>query len=128
MKKGTILYVGNFVLPDKGASANRVVSNGKIFTKLGYTVAYLGITKAERFQRIRPLDKERHMYEESYPQGSKEWFLHMWSTKNIEAIKERYPDLCMVILYNAPFLLLQRVKRLYKNTGIKVVYDCTEWT
>ena len=128
MKKGTILYVGNFVLPDKGASANRVVSNGKIFTKLGYTVAYLGITRTERFSGIRPLDQELHMYEQAYPQGSKEWFLHMWSTRNIEAMQERYPDLCMVILYNVPYLLLQRVKALYQKTIIKVVYDCTEWT
>ena len=128
MKKGTILYVGNFELPDRGASANRVVSNGKIFGKLGYTVAYLGVKKTERFSGIRPLDKERHMYEEAYPQGSKEWFLHMWSTQHIQAMQEIYPDLCMVILYNMPYLLLQRVKALYKNTNIKVVYDCTEWT
>lgn len=128
MRKGTILYVGNFELPDKGAAANRVVSNGKIFTKLGYRVAYLGITKAGRFQGICPLDKERHMYEEAYPQGSKEWFLHMWSTENIQEMQSIYPDLCMVILYNVPFLLLCRVKQLFGKTEVKVVYDCTEWT
>ena len=128
MKKGTILYVGNFELPDKGASANRVVSNGKLFQKMGYTVAYMGVNKAEHFEGVRVMDEINHMYEEVYPRGSKEWFLHMYSTKNIQFIQKRYPDLCMVILYNVPFLLLKRVKALYKNTKIKVVYDCTEWT
>ena len=49
MKKGTILYVGNFELPDKGASANRVVNNGKLFKSLGYEVAFFGVNTASSF-------------------------------------------------------------------------------
>lgn len=125
--KGTILYVGNFELPDRGAAANRVVSNGKIFQKLGYKVAYLGIRKYADFTGVEVLDAERNMYEEPYPQGIREWFLHMWSVKNIEAVMEKQGDVCMVILYNVPFVLLKRVKHALRNTNIKVVYDCTEW-
>lgn len=125
--KGTILYVGNFELPDRGAAANRVVSNGKIFQKLGYKVAYLGIRKHADFTGVELLDAERNMYEEPYPQGIREWFLHMWSVKNIQAVMEKQGDVCMVILYNVPFVLLKRVKHALKGTNIKVVYDCTEW-
>lgn len=126
--KGTILYVGNFELPDKGASANRVVSNGKLFTKLGYRVAYLGVKKQADFAGVQTLDVDQNMYEEAYPQGMRKWFLHMYSVKNIQTMIEKQGDVCMVILYNVPFLLLKRVKYALKNTGIKVVYDCTEWT
>lgn len=45
MSKGTILYAGNFMLPDKGASANRVVSNAKLFNRSGYQTVLLGVTK-----------------------------------------------------------------------------------
>ena len=30
MEKGTVIYVGNFELPDKNAAAHRVMNNGKI--------------------------------------------------------------------------------------------------
>lgn len=125
--KGTILYVGNFELPDKGAAANRVVSNGKLFQKLGYNTAYLGVRKHADFTGVELLDAERNMYEEPYPQGIRQWFLHMWSVKNIQAVMEKQGDVCMVILYNVPFVLLKRVKHALKFTNIKVVYDCTEW-
>lgn len=125
--KGTILYVGNFELPDKGAAANRVVSNGKLFRKLGYGTAYLGIRKYVDFAGVQLLDAEQNMYEEKYPQGIREWFLHMWSVKNIQAVIEEQGDVCMVILYNVPFVLLKRVKHALKSTNIKVAYDCTEW-
>ena len=34
MSPGTVLYVGNFELPDRNAAANRVISNGKILPAL----------------------------------------------------------------------------------------------
>lgn len=128
MRKGTIVYVGNFELPDKGAAANRVVSNGKVFEKAGYRTVYLGINKELKTKHICVLDEKAHMYEEAYPQGSKEWLAHIFSTRKIQELVSRYEDVCMIILYNLPFLLLTRTKKAFKNTGIKVVYDCTEWT
>jgi len=126
--KGTILYVGNFELPDKGASANRVVSNGKLFQKLGYKVAYLGIQKQSEFSGIQVLEAERSMYVEAYPKGVKQWFLHMCSVQNIMRLIHQQGDVCMVILYNVPYILLKRVKHALRKTDIHVVYDCTEWT
>lgn len=126
--KGTILYVGNFELPDKGASANRVVSNGKLFQKLGYKVAYLGIQKQSEFSGIQVLEAERSMYVEAYPKGVKQWFLHMCSVQNIMKLIHQQGDVCMVILYNVPYILLKRVKHALRKTDIHVVYDCTEWT
>ena len=128
MKTGTILYVGNFELPDQGASANRVVSNGKLLESIGYRVVFLGVGKQKPIEGIQTLDAKRHMYEEAYPRGSKDWLIHMCSTRHIRQLVSQYKDTCMIILYNVPFPLLWATKRLYKKTNIKVVYDCTEWT
>lgn len=127
-EKGTILYVGNFELPDKGAAANRVVSNGKIFSKLGYRTAFLGVSKDLTASGVHLLDANRHMYEEAYPRGNKQWLEHMISTENIETLVKQLGDVKMVVLYNVPYTLLVNAKKTFGKQDIKVVYDCTEWT
>ena len=37
----TILYVGGFALPDENAAAQRVVANAKLFSEMGYNVAFI---------------------------------------------------------------------------------------
>lgn len=122
--RGTILYVGNFELPDRGASANRVVGNGKLFHMLGFRTVFLGITRNKTSFGVR--QKRADMYEEPYPQSTVQWLRHMVSVSSIGAVieKTREPDL--IILYNSPFSLLRSVKRAFPNT--KVAYDCTEWS
>jgi len=58
---GTIIYVGNFELPDKGASANRVVSNGRIFEKIGYRTVFLGVRK-EKFSGIKSMNEPEGIF------------------------------------------------------------------
>ncbi len=123
MDHGTILYVGNFQLPDHGASANRVVTNGKLFRMLGFRTVFLGVAD-DRFSGIR--EHSPGMYEERCPKGTLQWAQHMVSVRNIRRLASMYPDLCMIILYNVPYVLLQRVKHAFPN--IRIVYDCTEWT
>ena len=126
MSRGTILYVGNFRLPDKGAAANRVVNNGKLFQKCGYKTVFLGLT-SDRFDGgLRQVTGHSNMYEESAPSGIDEWIRHIMSTENIHKIVKLYPDISMIILYNSPFSLLFCVKKFFPNS--KAIYDCTEWT
>lgn len=124
LDRGSILYVGNFELPDRGASANRVVGNGKLFNLLGFRTVFLGITRDRTSLGIT--QKSTDMYEEPYPQNTVQWFRHMFSVSSIRAVieKTREPDL--IILYNSPYSLLCSVKRAFPNT--KIVYDCTEWS
>ena len=129
MSKGTILYVGNFKLPDGGASANRVVSNGKIFASLGYKVVFLGVSD-DHFDGIRPADFSSGAFsfiafEESYPSTNAQWLRHMISVRNIKAVAAVCDDLRSIFLYNAPFSLLVAVKTAFKRT--RIIYDCTEW-
>lgn len=129
MGKGTILYVGNFELPDKGASANRVVSNAKLFNSLGYQTALVGVSKDSKCTEISALDNDFGivMYERPYPTSTKKWLKHMFSADYIKKMLEYHKNIVLVILYNMPFSALKAAKKACKGTNIKVAYDCTEW-
>ena len=129
MAKGTVLYVGNFELPDKGASANRVVSNAKLFDSIGYQTVLLGVSKDKTCNDIRPLQNDCRlmMYERPYPVSMKMWFGHMYSAEYIERMIKLHEDIVLVILYNMPFSALKAAKKACKGKSIKVAYDCTEW-
>ena len=127
MSRGTIIYVGEFALPDKSAAANRVVSNGKLFNSLGYRTVFLGAS-AESFDGIRKLSGQNDMYEQAHPETAVQWIYHTLSTKEIITLVEKYNDVKMVILYNLPVVTLLLVKRALKKRNIEVAYDCTEWT
>ena len=127
MAKGTIIYMGNFELPDKNAAAHRVMNNGKIFKDLGYRVAYLGVTRDESFAGIKQSKYNPDIYEEAYPCGMKQWVNHIFDTTNISAVAEKYDDTCLIIVYNVPFASFKAVKKVFKKKNIKVAYDCTEW-
>lgn len=127
MSKGTIVYYGGFTLPDKSASANRVVSNGKIFSALGYRTIFIGVSE-ENFEGIRPVSKHEDMYETAHPNSTSQWLKHMLSVEYIEKIVDEYGDVCKVILYNVPMFTLMKAKKVFAKRDIEVCYDCTEWT
>ena len=129
MAKGTVLYVGNFELPDKGASANRVVSNAKLFNSIGYQTVLLGVSKDKACTDIRPLKNDfgLMMYERPYPVSMKMWLGHMYSAEYIKKMIKLHEDIVLVILYNMPFSALKAAKKVCKRRNIKVAYDCTEW-
>ena len=129
MAKGTVLYVGNFELPDKGASANRVVSNAKLFNSIGYQTVLLGVSKDKACTDIRPLKNDfgLMMYERPYPVSMKMWLDHMYSAEYIKKMIKFHEDIVLVILYNMPFSALKAAKKVCKGKNIKVAYDCTEW-
>lgn len=127
MHKGTIIYLGNFELPDKNAAANRVMNNGKIFRALGYRVAYLGTVRGESFSGIRVSSYNEVIYEEAYPTGTKEWVKHIFDPSNIKAVADRYDDVEMIITYNVPYATYKAVRKAFRKTDITIAYDCTEW-
>ncbi len=127
MSKGTIIYYGGFTLPDKSASANRVVSNGKIFSALGYRTAFIGVSE-EKFDGMRPVAGCDDMFETAHPQSTKQWLKHMLSVEHIESIVGKHSDVCKIILYNVPMFTLVKAKKVFSKRNIEVCYDCTEWT
>lgn len=130
MGKGTILYIGNFELPDKGASANRVVANAKLFNELDYQTVLLGVSKDKACTEIRSLTNDYGilMYERPYPASMRMWINHMFSADAIEKMLAIYENTVLVILYNMPFSAFMAAKKVCKKRNIRVAYDCTEWT
>lgn len=127
MNKGIILYVGNFELPDKGASANRVMTNRLLFREIGYRTAYLGVTKESVFNGIRKSSFDNDVYERAYPFSIKMWLERSYSLKDIIAVVEEYKDVKIIIFYNSPISLVKKAYSYFKKKEIKVLYDCTEW-
>ena len=130
MGKGAILYIGNFELPDKGASANRVVANAKLFNELGYQTVLLGVSKDKTCTEIRSLSNDYGilMYERPYPVSTRMWLGHMFSADSIERMLAIHGNTVLVILYNMPFSALVAAKKVCKKRNISIAYDCTEWT
>lgn len=129
MSKGTIIYYGGFTLPDKSAAANRVVSNGKIFSALGYKTVFIGAAPSdESFDGLRNVSGYENMFEHAHPKSTKQWLTHMFSVEHIEAVMKNYGDVKKIILYNVPMFTLMKAKKVFSKRNIEVCYDCTEWT
>lgn len=129
MNKSTIIYMGGFSLPDKSASANRVVSVGKIFNSLGYRTVFLGnAPHSEVFNGVREVKGFEDMYEQSYPQSSAQWVKSLISVRNLCEVVKKYQQVKMIILYNMPVITLLRIKAAFSDSDIRVCYDCTEWS
>lgn len=129
MNKGTIIYYGGFSLPDKSASANRVVSNAKIFSACGYNTVFIGAAPSdEPFNGLRKVDGHENMFEYAHPESTKQWLFHMFSVEYIEEIAVRFSDVRKIILYNVPMFTLIKAKKVFSKKNIEVCYDCTEWT
>ena len=125
--KGTIIYAGNFELPDKNAAAHRVTNNGKIFRALGYRVVFLGAVRDEAFSGVRESSYDPDVFEEAYPVGTRAWVKHIFDASNIRAVADKCDDVKLVILYNAPYATVKSVKKAFAGTSVTVAYDCTEW-
>lgn len=127
MNKGTILYVGNFELPDKGASANRVMTNRLLFREIGYRTVYLGVTREAVFSGVRKASFDNNVFERAYPSSAKMWLERSYSLKDIIAVAEQHDEIKFVIFYNSPYSLVKKAYGYFSKMGIKILYDCTEW-
>ncbi len=127
---GTIIYVGNFELPDKNAAAHRVINNAKLFRESGLNTVFLGTCRSGKyFEGILKRDSYFgfDIYEQSYPDTTSRWAKSIFNVKNIADLVRLYPDTALVILYNTQYATLLAVKRILRGTNIKTIYDCTEW-
>ena len=126
--KGTIIYLGNFELPDKGASAHRVMNNGKLFEALEYRTLFLGVSRDGRFDGIRQSKTDDRIYEQAYPYSTRQWLNRLVSTDDLLSLAKQQKDLRLVILYNLPYITFKAVKKAFKDTDVTVAFDCTEWS
>ncbi len=125
-KRGTIVYVGGFELPDKNAAAHRVINNGKVFTKLGYNVVYLGIShEYKEFTKVEHFGFD--CYFTPYPKGFKNWLKYLTDIKTLKHVISLYEDVVAVVFYNYQAGALKKAIKFCKKNNIKTIADVTEW-
>lgn len=145
MDKGTIIYVGNFELPDKNAAAHRVVNNARIFSALGFRVVLFGVARGDAFSGARKVhdselkdqgdpslavrdDKaDVDLWERAYPVSTADWVRQLFDVSDVETLAQAYDDLKLVIAYNLPFATFKALKKRFLRRGVDTAYDCTEW-
>ncbi len=125
---GTIIYMGNIDFSSSSAALCRVKNNAKIFEALGYRVVFFGTAKNASFEGVRRSDRDDRSYEEAYPAGTLSWVRHTFSAGNIRLLAERFSDLRLIITYNIPFASFRAIKNSFRHSGVKLAYDCTEWS
>jgi len=132
-QRKTILYVGGFELPDKNAAAHRVLTIGKLFKKLDFSISYIGITHSVSLEN-QPSDltfqNNENIWNIKYPLNIVDWIKFSTSIKIIEkTIKKNFKEnLVAIIAYNYPSVALFKLKRYCKKNNIVLIADCTEWS
>lgn len=117
-----ILYIGGFELPDKNAAAQRVLSNAKIFRKLGYEVLLRGITKSGDCTGM----VDGFLYNSvCYPKGIFDWFSYLTEINCKEIISQWQPSI--IIAYNYPAIALEVLRKYCIKRNIQIIGDVTEW-
>ncbi|WHZ02853.1 glycosyltransferase [Neobacillus sp. YX16] len=131
MRKGTIIYIGGFELPDKNAAANRVMANAKILRKSGYSIVLIGIDKNITFDDDIKISKQEYegftCWGVPYPKNNKEWMKYLTSTDLFSKVVSKYNDIEAVICYNYQSVAFERIRRYCKKNKIKIISDCSEW-
>ena len=127
-RKGTIIYIGGFEMPDKNAAAHRVLNNAKIFHELGYHVVFCGVDhditeNAKSITKIGSFDN----IPAAYPKSNKEWVKQLIDFSHIEKTFNQYSDVKYAIAYNMHAIPLAKLLHYCKNRNIKIIADATEW-
>lgn len=126
MKK--ILYIGRFELPDKEATANRVIANAKLLRELDYEVVLAGwsadVAKNEKWKQSEYYGfkcYEKHKAKTSY----EKYRMFVDATPEFELLKSEQFD--MVIAYDFPAVALGKIMKYCKQNSILCIGDVSEW-
>jgi len=124
--RNTILYIGGFNLPDRNASAIRVMENAHLLKKLGYEVVLMGKLKAQKgsavYDGFECFDIMQPFTERTY----KPYTQSIGSVKDVAA-HIGMEKIKAIVAYNYPAFSLEKINRFARKSGIAPVADCTEW-
>jgi len=130
----TIIYIGNFELPNKNAAAQRVIANGKIFRDLGYKVVYIGISK-EITHHYSTIGAKKNYFDFDawavpYPKSRNQWLKQITHPVGLEEVMMKYDSnsLFAVICYNYPAVAQYKIKKICAKYNVHCIPDITEWS
>lgn len=128
MQEGTIIYSGLYLLPNQDAAAHRVHGICNILIELGYRIVVIGMSDdPDSVSKWNTLNRNIKYYSEIRPKTKKEWLrTQLTCDQTIKAI-EKEEDVRAVFLYNYPAVPFEKIYRMCKKKGIKLISDCTEW-
>lgn len=116
-----ILYVGGFILPDKNAAAQRVVSIGKSFRELGHEVFFLNSSV-----QIKEREWTEYFGFHCLNVPKRGLYKSLTSIENaISVIEEK--QITAVIAYNYPSAALSKLISWCCKHDVKCYADATEW-
>lgn len=130
MKKGTIIYIGGFILPDKNAAAHRVVNNAKAINEAGYDVVFINRiynNSAEEHGEKRVEYFNFDCWEITEKANIINKYKPLYDISQLKTVFEYYKDVQAIIAYNFPAIALNKVRRYCKSRDIKCIGDITEW-
>ena len=123
-----ILYIGRFELPDKEATANRVVANAKLLKAMGHQVVLAGWSE-DAFSSREWIKKEFfgfECYEKKKAKTSYEkfkMFTDAWA--ELELLKSGGFD--VLIAYDFPAVALKKLMKYCVKHHILTICDISEW-
>ena len=133
-----IIYIGDFDLRNENVQAHLVKSNTKIFNRLGYSVALIGVNRKSTFEEIATLQKldigEGNQYLELENTLTVSGFFKYKRTESkIMAFMDgvaRQGNVKFVISYQAPTFapILKRVAEWCGRHGAKYIVNCADIT
>lgn len=135
----TVCYVGRFAFPDKDVAATRVLGIGRALRHAGFKVRFLGLENEGRSEDLQSNGQYTYDGFPYTPDTRRTRFgrfgslWHVWrgyftgGTTIARLRTQELPPGTLLIAYNAPALLLQRLLRAGRVNGWRIVADCTEW-
>lgn len=131
-RRGRVLYIGGFELPDKNAAAHRVLSNAKLLQSLGWDTVFVGISKSlprEEADVLRTGSTVEGFaaYAVPYPASLRQWVRHVTEIRPYLRVLEQMGGADIVLCYNLPAIALGRMRRYCRAHGMQCIADVTEW-
>lgn len=125
MKSGTIVYVGPFIMPDKNATAHRVLQNAKLFSLCGFNTVFIELRTGqyktdEDMLRVANYDVYKVPYKGKKHRLKCE---HEYINKVLDGIS----DAVAIVGYNMPFFVSSMLMHICRQRKLKYIVDCTEW-
>lgn len=133
MSKGTIIYIGGFILPDGNAAAQRVIGLAKGYKDLGYHIVFVDTQHGLEERDVLKTYHQEHgfdVYSVPYPTGVLDWVRNVTSHQSFLKVFEEVSkggDIKAVIAYNYSSIALARIIKFCQRRTIPVVSDNTEW-